>query len=115
MKPMEERKPDQRQDHPVKDAFNGETSFQGIRKPCVRCLLEDMPSQAALARTVRELVELIPEEDRADEKTVRLRLADCRECPSLGMGTCRLCGCYVEHRAAKKRTFCPAVPSRWKV
>ena len=114
MKPGNERNPDWKPDSSEKDAFSAEASFRVIRKPCVRCLLEDMPSQAALAETVRELIDLIPEADRADRETVQSRLAACRECSFLGMGTCRLCGCYVEHRAAKKRAFCPAVPPRWK-
>ena len=73
-----------------------------------------MPEEAALARSLRELIGLIPEEERAPADLARERLRICRGCSHLGRGTCGLCGCYVEHRAEKLRADCPAVPSRWK-
>lgn len=85
----------------------------GGEKPCLRCLLQDMPEEAALARNLRELIGLIPPEDRADEETVRRRLAACRACAHMQRGTCGLCGCYVEHRAEKKGEDCPEMPSKW--
>ena len=85
-----------------------------MTKPfCRRCLLEDMPSQAELARSVRELVDMLPEEQRAPEDERQRRLARCRTCDHLLDGMCALCGCYVELRAAKKRMICPDVPGRW--
>jgi len=83
------------------------------RKPCLRCLLGEMPEAAELARTIRELVDLMPPEDRAPAEVVRKRLEACRKCEHLGMGTCGLCGCYVEHRAERARADCPRVPSAW--
>ena len=84
-----------------------------FRKPCVRCLLRDLPDGEALRASVRELIDLIPEGERAPAESVRQRLNACRACPNLSMGTCALCGCYVEHRAERLRAFCPDVPSRW--
>ena len=84
-----------------------------IQPFCRRCLLEDMPSQAELARSVRELVDLLPEENRAPEEERLRRLDLCRSCDHLLDGMCALCGCYVELRAAKKRMACPDVPGRW--
>ena len=84
------------------------------RKLCRRCLLEDMPSEAALAATVRELVQMLPEEIRAKPEATARRLAVCRECDHLYGGMCGLCGCYVELRAAKARLGCPDVPGRWE-
>ena len=86
-----------------------------MQKPCLRCLLSEMPEEAVLARNLRELIALIPEADRASAETVEERLQTCRECDHLSRGTCRLCGCYVEHRAAKLRGACPAVPTKWSV
>ena len=86
-----------------------------MTKPfCRRCLLEDMPSQAELARSVRELVDMLPEENRAPEAERLRRLALCRACDHLIDGMCALCGCYVELRAAKRRMGCPDVPGRWE-
>ena len=84
------------------------------KKMCRRCLLEDMPSQAELAKSVRELIELMPEEQRALPEATQRRLSACRECDHLIEGMCALCGCYVELRAAKKKMRCPDVPGRWQ-
>ena len=81
---------------------------------CRRCLLEDMPSQAQLAASIRELIDLLPPERRAEPETVAQRLSACRACGCLIDGMCALCGCYVELRSAKRAMTCPDVPDRWK-
>lgn len=50
---------------------------------------------------------------RRPTKTYAARLNICRTCDDLHSGTCALCGCYVEARAAKKRQGCPKVPEMW--
>ena len=81
------------------------------RKPC-RCLLFEA-GQADMARTVAEYVASLDDAIRTPEDVYRARLALCQECPELMNGTCRLCGCYVETRAAKRGQKCPMVPARW--
>ena len=81
---------------------------------CRRCLLEDMPSQAALAASIRDLIALLPEDKRAPREETARRLRQCRDCDQLRSGMCALCGCYVELRAAKAAMGCPALPSRWE-
>ena len=39
-------------------------------KPCLRCLLRDLPGEEALKETLRELVGQIPEEERSAPETV---------------------------------------------
>ena len=80
---------------------------------CRRCLLEDMPSEAALMKNILDLISLLPDEQRASEDERLQRLAVCRACDHLADGTCALCGCFVELRAAKARMRCPAVPAKW--
>ena len=46
---------------------------------------------------------------------LRARLDACRACPHLNAGTCALCGCYVEYRAAHAAQRCPDAPGRWPV
>ena len=88
--------------------------MDGQVKPfCRRCLLADMPSQAALARSIAELIALLPEDQRAPEETRARRLDICRACDHLHNGMCALCGCYVELRTAKIRLRCPDIPARW--
>ena len=57
-------------------------------------------------------VDIIKPEDRGDDALYDSRLSVCRECPKLNAGTCAACGCFVEIRAALKRTVCP--DKKWK-
>lgn len=82
------------------------------RIPC-RCLLRDDEDQQPLYQIVAEYVALLPQEQRADEVCYANRLARCAACENLRDGTCVLCGCYVEARAAKRRQRCPKVPPAW--
>ena len=72
-----------------------------------------MPEASALASVLRELIDQIPQEERASAALVEKRLTACRTCPHLHQGTCALCGCYVEHRAERKKSTCPDLPDRW--
>ena len=83
-----------------------------MKKPC-RCLTGEMPDEAELAGIIRERIGTIPEEERIPEQEYALRLSVCRECSRLTRGTCALCGCYVEIRAARRKQQCPDVPPRW--
>ena len=83
-----------------------------MNRPC-RCLIGEMPEQAELAKIIRERIETIPEEERTPEREYAFRLSACRACSRLQRGTCALCGCYVEIRAARKNQRCPEVPARW--
>lgn len=66
-----------------------------------------------MARSIAEYVASLDEDVRTAEADYQARLACCRDCDQLLSGTCRLCGCYVETRAAKKGMGCPMVPPRW--
>lgn len=83
------------------------------RPPCPRCLLAEVPGGEALAKLNRQWIEALPEENRADDATRNARLMACRRCEHLAAGTCGLCGCYVEYRAAQAIRHCPDVPARW--
>lgn len=81
------------------------------RKQC-RCLLKEA-GEAEMAHVIAEYVAGLDESVRAADADYRARLAVCEDCDQLLSGTCRLCGCYVETRAAKKGLQCPMVPPRW--
>ena len=83
-----------------------------MKEPC-RCLVGEMPDGAELARIIRDRIDTIPEDDRVPEEEYGSRLSKCRECGQLRRGTCALCGCYVEIRAARKAQRCPEVPPAW--
>lgn len=83
------------------------------KKPCKKCLLSQMPEEGELQKLIEERIALLPEDEKADEAAREERLSVCRQCDKLSSGTCGLCGCYVELRAAKKRMICPCVPAKW--
>lgn len=80
---------------------------------CRRCLLSQVPDMQTLSDMIRERIRLMPEEERAAEEMQKERLDVCLACDHLNAGTCGLCGCYVELRAAKERMHCPCVPEKW--
>ena len=81
------------------------------RKQC-RCLLKEA-GEAEMAASIAEYVALLDASVRTPEDAYQERLRICQECPELMNGTCRLCGCYVETRAAKRGQQCPMVPAQW--
>lgn len=84
------------------------------KKICYKCLLEEL-NEGELLKTVKEMIEAIPEENRTDPEEYRRRLKICTGCDSLISGTCVKCGCYVELRAAGKNRTCPAHKDMWHI
>lgn len=50
---------------------------------------------------------------RTEQKNYETRLKMCGKCKNLINGMCRVCGCYVELRAAIKGQSCPDTYKRW--
>lgn len=82
------------------------------QKPC-RCLLAKS-GQEDMARLVADYLSTLPEEQKVPDDIYRARLVLCENCDALHNGTCALCGCYVEARAAKRGLGCPMTPPRWQ-
>lgn len=78
--------------------------------PC-RCLLAE--SWPDLHRSVADYIATLDEAQKASPEVYQARLGICLNCTHLRDGTCALCGCYVEARAAKRRLGCPDIPPRW--
>lgn len=72
-----------------------------------------MPDEGELQKLIAERIALLPPEEKAEDALQKQRLSVCQACDSLNNGTCGLCGCYVELRAAKVRMHCPCVPAKW--
>ena len=79
---------------------------------CKRCLLYELVDGDDF-KGIYEYIEGLPEEIKADSATYDRRIALCRACDSLVNGMCRLCGCFVETRAAKKVSRCAAPQEKW--
>ena len=79
---------------------------------CIKCLLREL-SDEVLLRGMEEALSMIPDLLRTPEDMYEKRLASCRECDELNRGTCMVCGCFVEVRAAYERMHCPDVHAKW--
>lgn len=74
---------------------------------CRKCLTRELAGQEETYRTIREYIDNLDPDAKADDKIYEERLEVCRECEMLLQGMCRSCGCYVELRAAMKKNNCP--------
>lgn len=74
---------------------------------CRKCLTSELAEQADTYRTIKEHVDNLDPDVRADQEQYTQRLDTCRQCEWLLEGMCRSCGCYVELRAAVIKNVCP--------
>lgn len=74
-------------------------------KKCKRCLLSEA-GENKFYTTVREYLDILDDSLKADDKTYKSRLDECKKCDFLISGMCLKCGCYVEIRAALKDKHC---------
>ncbi len=82
------------------------------RRICKRCLLKDFAPEEYLDN-MRAYLQGLEEEIRTEEELYKKRLAKCELCDKLNEGICRICGCFVEYRAAIKNKKCPDIHPRW--
>lgn len=73
---------------------------------CKRCLMREMDAEGYF-KNLKEYIDNIEEDLKADIALYEERLSACKECDLLLSGMCRSCGCYVELRAAMKKNYCP--------
>lgn len=79
---------------------------------CRKCLLREMDEEAYF-ENMFAYIRNLPEEDKVSDEMYEARLAHCKTCDNLLNGMCRICGCYVEMRAAMKVRSCPGVYPKW--
>ncbi|EET60697.1 hypothetical protein BRYFOR_07159 [Marvinbryantia formatexigens DSM 14469] len=84
---------------------------EGLRV-CRKCLLREQ-TEAEYFKNLESYIAGLPEEVRVSQQIYEERLACCSHCENQMQGMCRLCGCFVELRAAMKVRKCPALPCRW--
>ena len=99
----------QPKDEPAPTPVPNEEAPRGPR--CFRCLLSE--TDHTLYETVRAYIDSLSPELRVPDALYRERLAACTSCKNLINGLCGLCGCFVEARAAKTGSRCPAAAPRW--
>ena len=79
---------------------------------CKKCLLEDIAEEDFL-RNMRQYIQGLDEEIKTESQEYQRRLAFCKECDNLINGMCRICGCFVEYRAAVEKNHCPGTEKKW--
>ena len=79
---------------------------------CRRCLAKEMPD-TEYYQNMYDYIAAMDETIKAPDEVYQNRLSHCKECDSLLNGMCRICGCFVELRAAIRQKSCPAVHPRW--
>ncbi len=83
-----------------------------LLRACRKCLLHE-DSEEAYFEKLDAYIAGLNADDRVDQELYEKRLRICRDCPNMINGMCRLCGCFVELRAALKVRKCPDVERRW--
>lgn len=66
-----------------------------------------------MQKSIDEYVNSLSPENKAGERLFKERLKLCEECPDQREGLCRICGCFIMARTAKRQSYCPAVERRW--
>ena len=89
----------------------GDKAMEKAQLNCKRCLLREMDDRETW-QSVRDCIERLPGDRRVPETVYERRLSACRSCDALLAGTCQLCGCYVELRAAIRQQSCPNTPRK---
>ena len=82
------------------------------RRFCRKCLTREM-DQTEYFQNLHEYIAHLDTDLKVDDAVYETRLAHCKAGDELYQGMCRICGCYVELRAAMKKNRCPQVHPRW--
>jgi len=85
---------------------------KGQQTFCKKCLVKDMPD-VEYFKNLYQYIENIDVDLKVDDDTYEERLAICQQCENLLNGMCRICGCFVELRAAMKKKNCPSIEKKW--
>lgn len=83
-----------------------------LQRVCKKCLLREM-QEGEYFKNMYEYIAQLDPEIKADKELYEKRLAACKACRNLMNGMCRVCGCFVEMRAAVKKNSCPAAEKFW--
>lgn len=79
---------------------------------CKRCLLDELFDEKEY-KHLQDYIEHLDKHIKTEEKEYNRRLDICKECDNLINGMCKICGCFVEMRAAIKKNYCPDLEKHW--
>ncbi len=73
---------------------------------CKKCLLREA-FPVDYEKYVASMLRRMSDSQKAPDGIYQSRLAQCKTCDQLSIGTCMGCGCLVELKAAYKNEKCP--------
>lgn len=79
---------------------------------CKQCLLKEIDEESYF-ENLYNYIDGLDEDIKTEEKEYNRRLLICKECKYLLNGMCRMCGCFVELRAAIHSNSCPNIDKKW--
>ncbi|HBI72514.1 MAG TPA: hypothetical protein DEG06_09050 [Lachnospiraceae bacterium] len=82
------------------------------KRICKKCLLQDIAPEEYL-KSMKSYLDRLDDEVKTGESLYQKRIGLCLECDYLAEGICKICGCFVEYRAAIKLRGCPAIHPKW--
>lgn len=86
--------------------------MESLPSVCKKCLIYEMAEKEQY-QSMYTYISQLDEEIKAEDALYQQRLAECKHCESLFNGLCRICGCFVEMRAAVKKNSCPSSKAKW--
>jgi DNA repair exonuclease SbcCD ATPase subunit len=81
-------------------------------RTCRRCLLDEI-FEVEEYKNMQEYIKSIDKHIKTEEGEYIRRLKLCKKCNNLVNGMCKICGCFVEMRAAVKKNYCPNIRGKW--
>ena len=79
---------------------------------CRKCLLDQIFEEEEY-KNLQDYIENLDKHIKTEENEYRKRLDTCKKCDNLINGMCKICGCFVEMRAAVQKNYCPDIEKYW--
>jgi len=77
-----------------------------------RCLLDELFEEKEYEHS-QDYIEHLDKHIKTEDEEYKKRLDLCKQCDNLINGMCKVCGCFVEMRAAVKKNYCPDIDKHW--
>ena len=79
---------------------------------CKKCLLDELFEEKEYQH-LQDYIRNLDNHIKTEDEEYKKRLDICKQCDNLINGMCKVCGCFVEMRAAVKKNYCPDMERYW--
>lgn len=79
---------------------------------CKKCLLDELFEEKEYQH-LQDYIRNLDNHIKTEDEEYKKRLDICKQCDNLINGMCKVCGCFVEMRAAVKKNYCPDIEKYW--